>query len=228
VRLSGAQLVAGGALLVVVMVLIAARPILNAGQGTSPSEAVAQRSDPPEVAEATSTPRPTRSPRPTPTASPEPTQRPEATPEPTPIPAAAPTEAPPPPAPAPTAPPPPPPAATAPPPPIPTAPPLPPWPPEVGFQGSVQPNPVAPGGSATLSYIYMSGPATCSAVVSHPGGSFGLAAQTATLGGLNYAMSWTFTIPLGTPAGAATTTGTCTYPGHPFAPVVIGFNIIVP
>jgi hypothetical protein len=93
----------------------------------------------------------------------------------------------------------------------------------------MHPSDVTPGASATLRYIYMGGPATCSVAISYPGGgSTGLPAQTATYGGpeLNYTMSWTFTVPPGTPAGPATATGTCTYPGYPFDPVVLGFSIV--
>jgi hypothetical protein len=92
----------------------------------------------------------------------------------------------------------------------------------------VQPIDVAPGGTATLSYGYMPGPATCTVAIDYPGsGSASLPAQTATYNPAgNYGMSWTFTVPAGTPAGGATTTGTCTYPGTTLAPAVIGFNII--
>jgi len=77
--------------------------------------------------------------------------------------------------------------------------------------------------------MYMSGPATCSVAISYPGGtSAGLPPQTATFGGpsANYTMSWTFTVPPGTPPGPALTTGTCTYPGTTLAPLPIGFSIV--
>ena len=94
----------------------------------------------------------------------------------------------------------------------------------------MNPRDVAPGGTATLSFLKMPRPATCTPTIDYPGDvpSATLATQTATWisEADGYGMSWAFVVPANTPAGSATARYTCTYPGTSLPPGELGFFIV--
>lgn len=218
------RFVGGSLLLALVVVLLAARPLLNPA-----ADEVSAASPSAEESPASSeTPEPTRSARPTHSPTPSPTESPS--PSPTPIPtAAAPTPIPTqPPTPQPTAAPPPPPPPTTAPTAAPTPTPLPPWPNGVGWMVSNEPRPAVAGQSVTYTYFSMPRAATCTPDLTYPGGGrLVLSTQTAVRQPEgNYRMSWTWTIPASTPAGEAIVHPRCTYPGYTFPDDVDGIAIV--
>lgn len=209
--ISRGHVAAVAGLLLLVILVIAARPLING----EPLEAAASVDASPShelTARPTRTASPSPSPSPTASPTPSPTPIPVVTPMPTPPPPPVVTPAPIPPTPAPT-------------------PTLPPWPDGMGWGAQMTPREIPAGGTGVLSYSMMPLPATCSIELRFPSGSpLSLGPQTAAVldSGFGYGMSWSFRVPPGTAAGPAAAFGHCTYPGATLPEVELGFKIVAP